>query len=263
MNCFGGQCTFFYPKKEMCGVPGVAGVLASDFVDTLVTQSSCRDNFINEKVTQIRWVDHGFKLNDTYLFNYIILAIGNGSMTPNIPSIVSDVLTENGFVQSCCANIDIYKGKVVVVAGGGDSAADVAIDISKVSGRVFVIHRGEKMTCEAEKFLKLRLAPNVELKLGRNILSVENCEIITNQETLMADHLIFCYGCRASNDLVHELNSIGVEMFDDRVAVDVNTMQTSVAGIFAIGDIARYPNKKRNVISCSFEAYRAVKLIAM
>lgn len=266
LSCPGGQCTTFYPDKKTYGIPGFLDIKACDFIELLKKQASSFStiyDLFNEKITKIKKDGAFFVLNDRYIVDYIILATGIGNMKPSIPPGIAGVDRNDGFVQYYCMKADLYKGKDVVIAGGGDSAADFAINISQIARKIILVHRRDKLTCDANKIEILQKLSNVEIKLSHNIISVENnSSVTTDKETFNVDHVVFCYGFRADPNFIDGLSELNIKTDNKNlIAVDLETMQTNVDKVFAIGDAITYKNKKKNIISCFFEADRAVRMI--
>jgi pyruvate/2-oxoglutarate dehydrogenase complex dihydrolipoamide dehydrogenase (E3) component len=105
---------------------------------------------------------------------------------------------------------------------------------------------------------------DINVKLLHSIISIEKShEITTDKGTFVADYIIFCYGFRAEPGAIAGLPELGVFFENDLIAVDINTMQTGNRRIFAIGDAITYKNKKKNLVSCFFEADKAVRMIKL
>lgn len=284
----GGQCSTIYPEKKVYGTPGFNNIKAKEFINHLSEQVSDYDSkkFFGYKVETIK------KENNTFLINaknqcdccnlhinskYVILATGMGNMKPSIPPTISglDNLPKNSnFVQLYCMKMDLYKDRKVIIAGGGDSAIDFAINITPIAEKVILIHRRSQFTCEQVKLKdieKLENSGKLTLVLEHNIteLKEENGRrfVITKdkeakEHIFNTDYIVFCYGflpnCQTT---IFGLENIGLEKENNLIKVDINTMETSVKGCYAAGDNVSYINKKKNIVPCFFEADRAVRSI--
>ncbi|MDR1333371.1 MAG: NAD(P)/FAD-dependent oxidoreductase [Holosporales bacterium] len=334
----GGQCIALYPEKKVYGVPGFHDVTACDFIDKLVPQCLAFEHteLFGHTVEMINTEDDGTFVVQTRSMGhakkplcisarYVIIAAGICDMKPNIPATIAglqDISESSDFVQSCCMKIDMYKGKDVAIAGGGDSAVDFALSIIPIAKSVILIHRRDKLTCSAVKLrsisewersgkLKLILKTNIseltergnervvtitrddgnrplskpsesELLLGgtehRSGVYLEVHEhsstgstqqeadcggfgMRSNESKLKVDHIIFCYGFVARCHKLTWLHALAPDIKDGMIAVDVNTMETSVKNCYAIGDVVIYANKSKNIVPCFFEADRAVRMI--
>ena len=261
----GGQCMAFYPDKEVYGIPGMQGVLAKNFVDNLLEQciDTNSDILLNSKIEIIRSKDLFIVRNSTqeYRFKYLVLATGLGTMKPAIPANIKGIdklIKSSDFIQFYCMNNDIYKNKSVVIAGGGNSAIDFAINISRVANKVVLIHRRDKLDCDSNK---LALLHGVEIMLEQHILELKQNIIITNKKTINADYIIFCYGFIPDNTKLTHLINDGLRLDNELIRVDFVSMETSLKHCYAIGDVVIYPRKKKNILSCCFEANRAIDTI--
>lgn len=267
----GGQCTAFYPDKKVYGVPGISGVFACDFISLLQDQASSfgtTDNVFNQKIVRVLKEEDVFEIQSAsgskYYADHIILATGIGDMLPNVPSSVEGIDSPENeeFVQYYCMKLDLYRDKEVIIAGGGDSAADFAINISRIAKQVTIIHRRDMMTCDHQKMELIKNIRNINLRLSTNIKAIEDGhKVITDSEVYHPDYIVFCYGFRSSPDTILGLTELGVRKENNLISVDFRTMQTKADKIFAIGDAIIYENKRKNIVSCFFEADRAVRMI--
>ncbi len=295
LNTPGGQCTALYPEKIMYGTPGFEGIKAKDFIQKLSDQclQHAKHKLFGYKVEKIdKTSSGGFSLalnkvcqssclisdsknnNLNISADYIIMATGIGDMTPNIPASikgVDSISKSSDFIQFYCMNLTLYRDKDVIIAGGGDSAVDFAIDISSVAKSVTIIHRRSQFTCESSKLDRvheLEQSGKIKLILEQNITElnehtgkriVKTVDKNSNEHEYRIDHIVFCYGFTAS--LGSLANDFGIETEKDLLTVDINTMETSIPNCYAAGDIVTYANKKKNVVPCLFEADRAVRSI--
>jgi thioredoxin reductase (NADPH) len=277
---FGGKCTVFFPGKEVYGLPGVSSISGAQFVSILASQAGLPGRcFLKTKVGCIKKEKEGFSLfaSDGALAmksKYVIIASGGGEMAPVQPRDVAGLEYAVQCSFACFYGSDPwqYQNKIVAVAGGGNSAADCAISISAVAQRVFLIHRKDKLSCEYSKtreLLKLCQENRLEILLSKRIVSLDvhnsDKSIVvydSNDDAVSkvaADHVVFCYGFTAKQS---EIQGLDLEMHQDLISVDIETMQTSVDRCFAIGDGIHYVNKQKNLISCCFEADKAVQIIS-
>ncbi|MDR1488772.1 MAG: NAD(P)/FAD-dependent oxidoreductase [Holosporales bacterium] len=260
---FGGQCVSFYPNKEVYGVPGMQNITASSLVKRLSKQVFGLDKkpvVFTEKVCDIVKEKEFFLINSgKYTAKKVILATGIGNMQPSIPRNIIGAERSDGFAQYYCMKTDLYKDKFVIVAGGGDSAADFALDISRIAKKVLLIHRKDKLLCEFNKLQMIRGTSNIEIKLSENILNIENDNKVITDKNIYnnIDYIVFCYGFSTTPSSIDgiEINENGL------IDVDFLTMETKNPGIYAIGDAIAYKNKKKNIVSCFYEADKAVRMI--
>ena len=278
----GGQCSALYPSKKVYGVPGFVDSTALNFVEKLSEQvfdfsgrfslGSTVKN-ISKDESGVFVIEIKNSMNELeYVFSrFLIVATGIGDMRPNIVGSIaglSEVAQCSDFVQYYHNNLNLYQSKTVVVAGGGDSAVDFAIDVANFAQKVFIVHRRNKLTCEAFKMAilhKLVDSGKVEIKLEEFIVAVDDneiaCSVQTKSMIYYVDHIVFCYGFSASSGIVDGLQNLGIQTDGNIIDVDLNDMGTAVEKCYAVGDVARYANKKKNIVPCFFEADRAVRAI--
>ena len=286
----GGQCMALYPEKLIYGVPGFSNIKARDYISHLSEQCLGRASheFFGYKVTNIKRItNNGFKLsarnvsvcskssnNLAINSKYIILATGIGEMRPNIPENiqgVSEISKDSDFIQFYCLNHTLYRNKNVIVAGGGDSAVDFAIDIASVAKKLTLIHRREVFSCEPHKIaildelakdgkISLELEQNIcRLKEENGIRSVYTKDKNQYECAYETDHIVFCYGFVACPSPL--IANLGLQAEKNLIKVNLENMETSVNGCYAVGDVITYASKKKNIVPCFFEADRAVRAI--
>ena len=274
LSCVGGQCSIFYPDKYIYGAPGFNDTTkASDFVNMIRKQAYSSDTteFFNRKIEEISFEDGLFSLKSTDFCDIqakkVVLAIGVGEMIPNIPVNIKDIetLKDSSFVQYYCMKTDLYSDKTVIIAGGGDSAADFAINIANFAKNVVLIHRRDKLSCDESKISALKqleLSGKLKMILSCNITEIcDDKTVKTDLSDMFADYIVFCYGFRTNPGAIKGLKDLGVKTEFGLIKVNIDTMQTDSCGIYAIGDAVSYKNKKKNFVSCFFEADRAIRII--
>ncbi|MBL6649249.1 MAG: NAD(P)/FAD-dependent oxidoreductase [Flavobacteriaceae bacterium] len=263
----GGQCTEIYPKKPIYDIPGMPEVMAGELIDNLLEQikpfsptyslAEVADELIkNEDGT----FDVISNLKKVYNAKVIAIAGGLGSFEPRKPPIDSILDYEGKGVEYMIKNPEFFRGKKIVIAGGGDSALDWTIELSKLSKKVTLVHRRSEFRGaidSVEKVQKLKdssvinvITPAEVIKLnGKEKL--ESIEIIHNDvfKTIETDFFVPLFG------LVPKLGGIsnwGLEIEKNSIVVN-NSLdyQTNIPGVFAIGDINTYPGKLK-LILCGF-----------
>lgn len=283
----GGQCSTIYPEKKVYGTPGFPNIKAKDFINHLSQQALPYANktFFGYKVEKITKKANLFLIEahnqcDCQKLHIstknVILATGIGDMKPSIPPTIqgiSELPHDSDFVQHYCMKMDLYKGKKVIIAGGGDSAIDFAINITPIAQEVTLIHRRNQFTCEESKLKDIRkLSSSGKLKivLENNIVELKEDSkrfVITKGKDSQlhifeTDYIVFCFGFLPNcHSTIFELEKLGLEKENNLIKVDINTMETAIKGCYAAGDNIIYPNKKKNIVPCFFEADRAVRSI--
>ena len=260
---YGGQCTAFYRNKQVNGIPGLINTNGNEFIQSIYNQCINKDNLMLNANVNVLDIKNGlFYLtnnDNTYTCKYLVLATGASSMKPIVPNIKGiNKFTNDDFIQFYCNNFEQYNNKKVVIAGGGDSAIDYAIEISNISSNVVLLHRRDTLKCNQNK---LKLLDKVDLKLNQNIIEIRKNIIITDKEEIQTNNIIFCYGFTYNNNFLKQLSSFGLILDNNLVKVDLISMETSLKSCYAVGDVVKYPLKNKNIISCCFEAERVVKAI--
>jgi thioredoxin reductase (NADPH) len=153
-----------------------------------------------------------------------------------------------------------YRGKKVVIAGGGDSALDWTIFLADIADEVTLVHRNNGFRGapdSAQKVLDLAEAGRIKLLLNTNLNGVYGHNVlrevgVLNKEKeelrIPADHLIPLFGLSPK---LGPLENWGLEIQDNALVVNTRDFETNIPGIYAIGDINTYPGKLK-LILCGF-----------
>ena len=263
----GGQCAEIYPKKPIYDIPGMPEVMAGDLIDNLLEQIKpfSPGYTLGERAEKlIKNEDGSFdvvtNMNKVHNAKVIAIAGGLGSFEPRKPPLDSILDYEGKGVEYMVKNPEHFQEKKIVIAGGGDSALDWTIELSKLAKKVTLVHRRNEFrgaVDSVEKVQKLKnnsiidvITPAEVIKLsGKDKL--ESLEINHNDDfkTIETDFFIPLFG------LVPKLGGIsnwGLDLKKNSIVVN-NSLdyQTNVPGVFAIGDINTYPGKLK-LILCGF-----------
>lgn len=291
----GGQCAALYPEKPIYDIPGFPAVDAIDLIKNLQAQAApfAPTYHLGQQVTQIvrhceegqrpdaaiylqdstmdrhgasAPRDDGFTLTTsagtTIACKAVIIAAGCGAFGPNRPPLDGlEEYEQSGAVRYLVARKDEFRGKRIVIAGGGDSAVDWANVLAPDAAKLYVVHRRDKFRAMADsldKMKSLQDAGKIELVVpyqldgleGKNgALSGVVVSTLDGQKcTLEADYLLPFYGL--SMDL-GPIAHWGLGLSNHHISVNAATCETSQAGIFAVGDIATYEGKLK-LILCGF-----------
>lgn len=277
LDFIGGQCTALYPEKPIYDIPAHPQISGEELVENLKAQAAPFEPTYHLGQQVVRFVENADGVVVTtskgaeISCKAVVVAAGCGAFGPNRPPIEGIEEYENKSVFYMVAKKEDYRGKKVVIAGGGDSAVDWALSLADVAEKLYVVHRRPKFRCapdSADKLNALVEAGKIELVVpfqlagleGDNgVLSGVKVATLDGQEkTLDADVLLPFFG------LAMELGPIadwGLGLEKNHISVNPTTMQTSSERVFAIGDIATYENKLK-LILCGFsEAAFAAKSI--
>nr|WKN34166.1 NAD(P)/FAD-dependent oxidoreductase [Tunicatimonas sp. TK19036] len=263
----GGQLSEIYPKKPIYDIPGYPDVLAQDLVNNLEKQIApfSPTATLGERVEELeRLEDESFRLQTnegTEVFcKVVVIAGGLGCFEPRKPAIENLEQYEGKGIAYIIKNPEKFRGKKLVLAGGGDSALDWTLYLSELAEEVTLVHRGSSFRGapdSAEKVMSLADQRKINLQLNANVTEIQgngklNACVITDKEknsvTVDTDYFIPLFG------LSPKLGPIANWKLNlERNAIVVNTedYSTNVPGIYAIGDINTYPGKLK-LILCGF-----------
>jgi thioredoxin reductase (NADPH) len=274
----GGQCAALYPEKPIYDIPAHPAIEAADLIAHLERQIAPfgAPRLLGRRVETLRGAAGDFtlttSLGDTIHAKAVIIAAGAGAFGPNRPPLDGLAAYEaTGAVQYYVKKREDFRGKRVVIAGGGDSAVDWALALNGIAASIHVIHRRAKFRAAPESAAQLDAAAaggGVELVIpyqlhalhgaaGR-LETVEVADLDGNTRHIQADILLPFFG------LAMELGPIaewGVALERSHVSVTPATCETSIPGIFAIGDIAAYPGKLKLILQGFSEAAMAAHAI--
>ena len=266
----GGQLTALYPEKTIHDVPGYFAVKAETLVTDLVKQTA---QFgvpirLSEKVVDITpTTDQGvYQVTTTkssYLTKSVIIATGNGSFAPK--PLKTDEPSDFDFSKLGYSVTDKqqFAGKNVAVAGGGDSAIDLALMLSEVAASVSLIHRRDAFRAHESSVDKLH-ASDVHVVTPVTIRNISDHQeglriALSDDRELDVDHLIVQQGLLSNNKDIRAW-SVDLEMKRQHFMVDSH-YQTSCENIYAIGDTANYDGKLGLIVEGFKEGPHAVNQI--
>ncbi|HEX7935682.1 MAG TPA: NAD(P)/FAD-dependent oxidoreductase [Paraburkholderia sp.] len=270
----GGQCTELYPDKPIYDIPAIPSCTARELVDRLLAQCKPFDVPIHleQRVESVEQRDDGrwtVRTDRGLVFDVaaILLAAGNGAFVPQKLPLAEAVSLESRYVHYSVPRLADFADKTVVVAGGGDSALDWALALHKVARRVTLVHRRNGFSAADSSVELMRRAVEageMDFKVGaisglnveRGALQSITLRHIEGETQLQVEQLVVLYG------LVADLGPIGtwgLKIHGGRVDVDTSNYESSRPGIFAVGDIANYPNKQKLILSGFHEASLALR----
>lgn len=268
----GGQLTALYPEKFIYDVPGYAKVLSIDLVKHLSEQAKMFDPTIilGERVEQLEKLPNGtFKLITNKGEHYtraVVICGGVGAFQPKKLPNPELVPYEGHGLYYTVKEKASFRGKQVLIVGGGDSAVDWALNLKDYAKHITLIHRRDQFRAHGASVTELLNSPVevklfYELKTVRGNGKVEQAVIFDNrtkEETVLpVDAVILTLGY--SVDL-GPIKNWGLEMEGTRYIRVNNKMETNIPGVYAAGDICAEPGiEPMNLIVEGFaQAARAV-----
>ena len=278
----GGQCSALYPEKPIYDIPAHPKILASELIELLEAQANPFHPVyhLNQQVEKIiQNPDKTFLVETSkatkILCKAIIIAAGCGAFGPNRPPLENIEKYEGKSIFYSVRNKKEFTNKNVVIAGGGDSAVDWAISLSEIAKKIYLVHRRDKFRCAPDSSQKIKELVDIDkiemvvpyqlegLVGTNNILQkVLVKDFDNNIKELDADYLLPFFG------LAMELGPIldwGLNLHKNQIEVNHSNMRTNISGIYAVGDIATYPNKLKLILTgfaeCASACHDIFKLI--
>lgn len=269
----GGQLTALYPEKPIYDIPGYPRIDAAALVDRLMEQTQPFHPVfhLGQQVTALALQGDGFRLTTgagtVVDARAVLIAAGAGAFGPNRPPLPGIERYEGGAVRYLVTKREEFRGKRVVIAGGGDSAVDWAISLAELASQVMVVHRRDKFRCAPESAARMKaLADQGRIEMvvpyqldalegdGKSLHAVIVKSMDGTAKRLEADFLLPFFGLAMT---LGPIADWGLNLERNHIAVDPTTCATSVAGIHAIGDIATYPKKLKLILTGFAEAAQA------
>ncbi len=265
----GGQITALYPDKFIYDVAGFPKILGKDLVTTLVEQADQYHPAIclNEQVKTLQRGDDtalqvGTDLGD-HRTKVIIVTAGIGSFTPKTfkrPEL--DKWMSRGLYFAVRSKEE-FRGKQLLVIGGGDSALDWALGLVDYAKDITLIHRRDAFRAHEDSVRKLHSSPITvkvfyELKALHGDERVREAVLFHNktraEETLQVDAVLAFLGLVSNLGPIREW---GMAIEDDALIVNTK-METTLPGVYGAGDIVTYPGKLKLIATGFGEAATAV-----
>tara|TARA_B100001057_G_scaffold142305_1_gene142037 strand:- start:6 stop:1058 length:1053 start_codon:yes stop_codon:yes gene_type:complete len=263
----GGQCIELYPKKPIYDIPAHPEILAGDLIEKLINQSSqFKPGFTlgekAEKLTKNKDGTFTVTTDKGTEHNAPIVAIagGLGGFQPRKPNFEGIEDFENKGIQYFIKDPKIFNNKNIIISGGGDSALDWVIELSKTAKNVTLVHRRNEFRGakdSVDKVQRLKDLNKINIITPAEVFKVEGNDrletifVKKNDEEIKieADYFIPLFGLTPR---LGSINDWGLDIEKNSIKVN-NALdyQTNINGIFAIGDINTYPGKL-NLILCGF-----------
>jgi thioredoxin reductase (NADPH) len=273
----GGQCAALYPEKPIYDIPAHPAIEAGELIEKLEQQIAPFNapRLLGRRVVGLSGGPGDVTLTtdqqDTIRAKAVVIAAGAGAFGPNRPPLAGiERYEQSGSVQYYVKRREELRGKRVVIAGGGDSAVDWALALKDIA-QVAVVHRRAKFRAAPESAAQLEAAAlegSVEMVVpyqlhalhgaGGVLSDVEVATLQGETRRLQADVLLPFFGL--SMDL-GPIAAWGLDGEMHHVRVDPATCQTSMPGVFAIGDVATYPGKLKLILQGFSEAAVAAHAI--
>jgi len=285
----GGQLSQLYPTKFILNYASYPEIRAGYLADLMIHHTKYKEVELVEKqvvtgVEKMEGIFHvttgplegstateGEEIEKEYLTRSIIIASGMGMFEPSRLNVPGEDEFEGKGVYYAVPNIEIYRGKRVMVIGGGDTAVEDAVGLAGIAN-VTLVHRRNKFRA-TEVNLDLLSKSTVEVKTPFTLQEIKGKKVVEGivlkdvktgeLEEMKVDSVIINVGFSPDLSLIKEL---GIEHRGNQIVIQNTNMHTNVEGIFACGDIVDYPGKVKQIHPAlgeasiaAEEAYRYLK----
>ncbi len=260
----GGQCAELYPEKPIYDIPGLPIVTGQELTDRLMEQiKPFSPTFhLGERIDALERLGEGrFRLvtdaGTQFVTKVVVVAAGGGSFTPKRPPLAGIEAYEGTSVFYSVRRIEDFRGKDVLIVGGGDSALDWVLNLQPVANRLTLLHRRDEFrgaphsvermrSLVADKKMDLRIGQVTTLHGEGGTLAAATVRAKEGEVRVDCNRLLPFFG------LTMKLGPVanwGLNLDENLIPVDTEKFQTSEAGIFAVGDINTYPGKLKLILS--------------
>ena len=265
----GGQCAELYPEKPIYDIPGFPVVTGQGLTDNLLQQiAPFNPEFhFNRMVNTLEKQEDGsFRLttdaDETFIAKVVVIAAGGGSFQPKRPPVEGIEAYENKSVFYAVRKMEDFRNQDVVIVGGGDSALDWTLNLQPIARSLTLVHRRDAFKAapaSVNRMKELVMEGKISFQLGQ-IARIEgedgqldHVHLSTDAGDLAvpATRLLPFFGLTMKLGPVADW---GLDLNDNLIVVDTEKFETSVPGIFAIGDINAYPGKLKLILSGFHEA---------
>jgi thioredoxin reductase (NADPH) len=263
----GGQCAELYPEKPIYDIPALPMVTGEGLTKNLLEQIKPFGPVFHygEMVQTIEKIgDPLFRVvtdqSKVFEAKAVVIAAGGGSFQPKRPPIPGVEAYEDKSVHYAVRRMEDFRGKRLLVIGGGDSALDWTLNLAPVVSRLMLVHRRQDFRAAPDsvnKVMALVEEGKIDFVIGQ-VYALEGADGQVSAATVKRNDgssvSIACDAILPFFGLTMKLGPIagwGLKLKDDLIEVDTESFETSTPGIFAIGDINTYPGKLK-LILCGF-----------
>jgi thioredoxin reductase (NADPH) len=260
----GGQCAELYPEKPIYDIPGLVEVSGQGLTDRLMEQiKPFNPTFhFSQMAEALEKTADGWRVTTDagtiVEARVVVIAAGGGSFTPKKPPIPGIEAYENSSVFYAVRKMERFRDKIVVIAGGGDSALDWTLNLQPIAKKVALVHHRDGFRAAPDSVNKMRAlveAGKMEFHIA-NIKGLQGADgrleavMLNNKEKgdyrLEAEMLLPFFGLTMK---LGPVANFGIGLHENLIPVDTAKFESNVPGIFAIGDINTYPGKLKLILS--------------
>ena len=266
----GGQCVELYPDKPIYDIPAIPVCGARELVERLMTQVRpfAPSFHLGQQVSSCaREPDGRLRLltsaGQEFLARTVVIAAGIGAFVPRRLALAQATPFEGSQIHYAIKDRERFRGKDIVLAGGGESAFDWVLDLVDVAASVVMLHRSLDFRAVESKVQRMR---SLCAEQRMQFLEGEIVGLDVEQQRLRAvrvrgrdgvtrvvelDHLLAFWGLHPA---LGPISGFGLELDRNQIVVDTAAFRTSEPGIYAVGDISTYPGKRKLILSGFHEA---------
>ena len=265
----GGQCVELYPQKPIYDIPAHPRITGAQLTERLLAQAAPFSPafHFDESARSLGKLEDGrfcVKMDSGLSFHaaVVIIAAGGGAIQPKKPPLRNIGDYEGESVFYAVKDKAAFAGEEIVVAGGGDSALDWAMELAPRAKGLTLLHRREQFRAAPasvrrmrrmveEGRMNFRLGQLRELVGERGQLRAVRAANGREQFEIPASKALMFFGL---TNKMGPLAQWGMEMQGGQIAVNTENFETSIPGLFAIGDACAYPGKLKLILSGFHEA---------
>ena len=261
----GGQCAELYPEKPIYDIPGIPEISGQGLTEALMAQiKPFNPTFhLGEMVETIEKIgDPLFRVTtdrgQVFEVKVIVVAAGGGSFQPKRPPIPGIEAYEAKSVYYAVRQMETFRGKRLLIAGGGDSALDWTLNLAPLASHLTLLHRRSEFRAAPDsvnKMMALVAEGKIDFVVGQ-VSSLEGADGQVSKAIVKtndgSDFHIACDAILPFFGLTMKLGPVatwGINLQGNLIPVDTEKFESNVPGIFAVGDINTYPGKLKLILS--------------
>ena len=261
----GGQCAELYPEKPIYDIPGFPVITGQELTDNLMAQIEPFNPTFHlqqmaESLTKLENGNWQLKTDVGTVLEapVIVIAAGGGSFMPKKPNIPNLEEFEGTSVFYSVREMEKFRGRNILIAGGGDSALDWTLNLHPLARSMALVHRRSEFRAAPDsvsKMMKLVSDKKMDFHVA-DVKELHGFEGRLNAVTVKPKdgepYKVECDTLLAFYGLTMKLGPIadfGLNLHENLIPVDTEKFETSTEGIFSIGDINHYPGKLKLILS--------------
>ena len=263
----GGQCIELYPDKPIYDIPAIPMCTGKELTDNLMQQiAPFHPEFhLDQEVAQVHKLDEGHfhvvtSKGTQFNAKAVVVAAGLGAFQPRKVPVAGAEVFEGKQIHYSVKNPEQFRGKDLVILGGGDSALDWAVALQPIVRSIVLIHRSNEFRAAPATVAKMRaMCDDQQMQLlignvtgiktdGDQVKAITVIGADTVTRVVEFEHLLAFYGLSPK---LGPIANWGLGIDKNQIQVDTERFETNVPGIYAVGDINVYPGKKK-LILCGF-----------